>query len=170
MRYRTMRWSSSFESKSEASRRQAVDGLGHLKFLTSERVRGLPTMWKQVRDACRRLFLYAGEDVGEVRDRIDAVFFAGRDESVEDRQVVARLLVADKEEVGAPESHPAQTGLSHVVVRRDGRVAEKSAELAEVAKQVANGSSHARAGLEAASMPAAPGEQLRKKAAASGAS
>jgi hypothetical protein len=47
--------------------------------------------------------MHAREDVGDVVDGVDAVLLAAADESVEDREVMARVLVADKEEILSPE-------------------------------------------------------------------
>ena len=57
---------------------------------------------------------------------------AGRDERVEDGEVLAGVLVAEEEVVPAPESHAAKRGFSDVVVRRDRREAKEAAERAEV--------------------------------------
>jgi hypothetical protein len=52
---------------------------------------------------------------------------------------VSGLFVPNKKEIRAAQGHAAQSGLRHVVVRWDGRVAQEAAEFAKVPKQVADG-------------------------------
>jgi len=54
---------------------------------------------QQLVDARRRMHLDAEQDVGEVRDRVQVVRLARRDQRVEAGQVLASLVVPDEEEV-----------------------------------------------------------------------
>jgi hypothetical protein len=53
----------------------------------------LPAMRKQILDAARRMRLNACEHVGQVRDGVHAVFLAGRDQRLENGEIMAGLLV-----------------------------------------------------------------------------
>ena len=53
-------------------------------------------MRQELVDAARGMGLHAREHVGQVRDRVHAVLLAGGDERVEDREVLAGLLVSEK--------------------------------------------------------------------------
>src|ERR1700722_2445989 len=119
-------------------------------------------MWQKLADAACRMRLYADEHVGQIGDGVDAVFLAGRDECVEDGEVVAGLLVAEEEVVRAPESDPAQRSLRDVVVWRNRGVTEETSKGAVVSEQIADRLSHPRAWLEVSTMTAAPAEQFRE--------
>src|SRR5881394_1406845 len=91
--------------------------------------RGAPLVGQQIVEGGGRVGADAAEDVGQVRDGLDRVRLAGGGEGVEAGDVVAGLLVTDKEEVLAAESHHAQGGFAPVVVGRNAGVVEEAGEL-----------------------------------------
>jgi hypothetical protein len=58
-----------------------------------------PAVRQEVEDATSWVRVDAREHVREVVDRVDAVLLAGRDERVEDGEVVSLFFASDKEEV-----------------------------------------------------------------------
>jgi hypothetical protein len=125
-------------------------------------VGGLPPMRQKVCDVSGGMGVHAGEDVGDVVDRVDAVLFAASHERVEDREVVARILVAYEEKILTSESDTPKARLGDVVVGRDRGEPEESSELSEVTQQIANGASESGTRVEGVTMPSAPAEQLRE--------
>lgn len=125
-------------------------------------------MRQKVDDLTCGMRVHAGEDVGHVVDRVDAVLLAASHERVEDGEVVARVLVAHKQEILTSESDAAKAGLGDVVVWRDRGESQESSELAKVTQQIANGASESGTWLEGVTMPAAPAEQLREERSRAG--
>src|SRR5688572_8820841 len=79
-------------------------------------VRRLPAMGQELGDSTGWVLLHAGQHVRQVRDRVDAVFFAGSDEGVEDGKVVAGVFVSEKEVVASAERDAAQRSFGDIVV------------------------------------------------------
>src|SRR5262249_39992493 len=126
-------------------------------------VRRLPAMGQKLGDTAGRVLLHTGQDVSQVRDRVDAVFFAGSDERVVDGKVVSGVLVSEKEVVASAERNAAQRSFGDIVVGRDRRETQETSELAEIPEQVANGSPHRRARRESSAMPTAPTQEPCKQ-------
>src|SRR5258708_35130276 len=144
---RTMRFSSSVTTAGHASPR-ARSASARSAVISVLRGGGwLPPMRQKLLDPTRRMRVHAREHVGQIRDRVHAVLLAGRDERVEDREVLAGLLVAEKKIVRAPQGHTAQRSFSDVVVGRDRRVSEEASERAEVAEADSERFAHPPAGL-----------------------
>src|SRR6478609_1258261 len=61
-----------------------------------------PAMRQQFVDLAGRVSLHAHEHVGQVVDRIDAVFLARRDERVEHSEVVTDFFVAEEQVIPRP--------------------------------------------------------------------
>src|SRR5690348_2460187 len=122
-----------------------------------------PAMRQQLHDAPGGMGLHAREHIGDVVDRVDTLLLARGDERVEDREVVPWILAANEEEVLPAESHAPERSLRDVVVWRDAREAEESAELAIVPEDVSNGAAHSGPRLEVMSVAARPAEQLREE-------
>src|SRR5512135_3730269 len=105
-------------------------------------------MRKQLDDIARWVCVDPRQDVGDVRDRVDAVLLAARDQRVENGEVVTLLLVAHEEEVLAAERNASKRRLRNVVIGWNRREAEKSSQLAEVPKDVADRTAHPRSRFE----------------------
>jgi hypothetical protein len=67
---------------------------------------------QQVVERCGGVKSDPAEDVGQIRNRFDAVRLAGGGERVEAGDIVAGLLVADKEEILAAEGDDSEGGLA----------------------------------------------------------
>lgn len=90
--------------------------------------------------------------------------FAGCDECVENREVVAGVLVA-KEPVGhSTQGCTAQRSLRRVVVESHGGMAQEAAEGAVILEQVANGAPQRRTGSEASAMSMPPSQRVEGRA------
>jgi hypothetical protein len=63
------------------------------------------------------VLVHPDEDIGQVRGGVDVVRLAGGDQRVEARDVLARLVTADEEEVLPAEGHASQCRLGRVVVQ-----------------------------------------------------
>ena len=120
-----------------------------------------PAIGQQLTHRSSRMSLHTEQDVREIFERVDRVLLARGDERVEDREVVASLFVADEEVVRSPERDASKRGLGDVVVRRDGRVAKKASEFAEVTKQISDRAPHRRAWLEGCAVPVSPPRTAR---------
>jgi hypothetical protein len=119
----------------------------------------LPPVGQKLVDPAGRVGLDAGEHVGQVGDRVDAVLLAGGHERVEASEVVAGILVADEEEIRATQGDAPQAGLGDVVVRGDRGEAQEAAERPVVVEQVSDRPAHSGTRLEGAAVPAPPAEQ-----------
>ena len=62
-------------------------------------------MGQEVDDLAGRVRVHARKDVGDIVDGVDGVLFATGDERVEDGEIVAGVLIADKEEILPPEGN-----------------------------------------------------------------
>lgn len=85
-------------------------------------------------DLSRRVFVDAGENVGEIGDGLDVIFLARGDERVKNGEVVTGGFVSNKEEVRSSECDAAQSRFRAVVVGRYRRKSQKSAEFAEISQ------------------------------------
>ena len=73
----------------------------------------------------------AGDDVGEVTERIDTKQLAGFDQRGDDRPVLSAAIRAGEQGVLAVERQRANGALDYVVVDFDAAVVEKEAEPAQ---------------------------------------
>src|SRR5579863_3581652 len=83
--------------------------------------------------------LDAEQHVFEIVERVDAVGFAGRDERVKTRDVLAGFIVADEKEVLATERDDAQRSLRAVVVEWILRLFDKARQRVPLIERVADG-------------------------------
>ena len=79
------------------------------------------------------------EHVADVLERVHAVRLAGGDDGVQRGDVVAGILVTDKQEVLSAESGDAERACTAVVVRRHVDVVEEARELGPVVERVRQG-------------------------------
>ena len=84
----------------------------------------------------------AHQDVGEVRQGLDAAGVAGGDHGVEGCEVLSGLLVANEKEVLSPESHDTQSRFAAIVVWGDPDITDKASQGLPVLQSIPNGLAH----------------------------
>jgi hypothetical protein len=122
-------------------------------------------MGQQFLDSVCRVGLDPNQYVGQIRDRVDPVHFARRDECIKHSKVFTRFAVGNEEKSDTSESDPTQSRLSFVVIGRNCRVAQKASEGAAIFKQVPDRSRDSRFWFESVSMFSSPYKQSREEGA-----